>query len=181
MTHLERIDAIRAANLAPKGAPGAPDAVIDRLAHAARKMRPATLARLPEPRRSATLAALFGALERIAIDEALELFDQLVDQTVKDAAKAYVASRMRTLRDLDAAALVLAQAVESVLLEDWDDASLRQALAEIRSAAVENAIERTRHLARASLISAEPASGVSIATPITAHSTGSPATRSIPN
>ena len=148
MTHLERIDAIRAAALAPKAAPGAPDAVIERLAHAARKMRPAALARLPEPRRSATLAALFGALERIALDEALELFDQLVDQTVKDAAKAYVASRMRTLRDLDAAALILAQAVESVLLEERDDASLRQALAQIRSAAIENAIDRTRHLAR---------------------------------
>ena len=60
MTHLKRIDAIRAANLAPKDAPGAPDAVIERLAHAARKMRPAALARLPEPRRSATLAALFA-------------------------------------------------------------------------------------------------------------------------
>ena len=59
-------------------------------------MRPATLARLPEPRRSASLAALFGALEGIAIDEGLELFDQLIDQTVKDAARAYVASRMRT-------------------------------------------------------------------------------------
>ena len=148
MTHLERIDAIRAAGLAPKDAPDAPDAVIERLAHAARKIRPAALARLPEPRRSATLAALFGALERIALDEALELFDQLVDQTVKDAAKTYVASRMRTLRDLDAAALILAQAVESVLLEERDDASLRQALAQIRSAAIENAIERTRHLAR---------------------------------
>ena len=88
MAHLERIDAIRAANLAPKDAPGA---VIERLAHAARKMRPAALARLPEPRRSATLAALFGALERIALDEALELFDQLIDQTVKDAARAYTA------------------------------------------------------------------------------------------
>ena len=93
MAHLERIDAIRALNLAPTGAP---DAVVERLARSARKMRPATLARLPEPRRSASLAALFGALEGIAIDEGLELFDQLIDQTVKDAARAYVASRMRT-------------------------------------------------------------------------------------
>ena len=55
---------------------------------------------------------------------------------------------MRTLRDLDAAALILAQAVEFVFLEERDGASLRQALAEIGSAAIENAIERTRHLAR---------------------------------
>ena len=94
MAHLERIDAIRAVNLAPTGVPGAPDAVIERLARSARKMRPATLARLSEPRRSASLAALFGALEGIAIDEGLELFEQLIDQTVKDAARAYVASRM---------------------------------------------------------------------------------------
>ena len=67
MAHLERIDAIRAANLAPKDAPGAPDAVIERLVHAARKMRPAALARLPEPRRSATLAATLtpGQLRRL--------------------------------------------------------------------------------------------------------------------
>lgn len=66
MVHLQRIDAIRAVNLSPKGAPGSPDAVIERLARSARKMRPAALARLPEPRRSALLAALFGALEGIA-------------------------------------------------------------------------------------------------------------------
>ena len=148
MTHLERIDAIRAANLAPKDTPGAPDVVIERLARSARKMRPAALARLPEPRRSAMLAALFGALEGIALDEALELFDQLIAQTVKDAAKAYTASRMRTLRDLEAAALILAQAAEFVVLNESDDVSRQQALAAIGSARIEDAIERARRLAR---------------------------------
>ena len=149
MAHLQRIDAIRAVNLAPKGAPGAPEAVIERLARSARKMRPVTLARLPEPRRSALLVALFGALEGIAIDEGLELFEQLIDQSVKDAARAYVASRMRTLRDLDAAALILAQAAELMFLQESDDASLKQALAGVDPAEVEAAIERTRRLARA--------------------------------
>ena len=123
MTHLERIDAIRAVNLAPKDPPGAPDAVIERLARSARKMRPAALARLPEPRRSAILAALFGALEGIALDEGLDLFDQLIAQTVMGAAKDYTASRMRTLRDLDAAALILAHAAEVVFLNERDDSS----------------------------------------------------------
>ena len=74
--HLERLDAIRALGLAPEAAPAVPAAVIDRLACGARRMRGAALARLPEPRRTATLAALFHALEGIALDDALDLFDQ---------------------------------------------------------------------------------------------------------
>ena len=94
------------------------------------------------------LAALFGALEGIAIDEGLELFDQLIEQIVRDAARAYMAARMRTLRDLDAAALILAQAAELVFLKEGDDGSLQQALDEIDPARVEDAIERTRRRAR---------------------------------
>lgn len=150
--HLERIDAIREHNLAPTGDIGAPDAVIERLTRSARKMRPATLIRLPEPQRSAMLAALFGAMKRIALDEALDLFEKLIDETVKDAAKDYAATRMRTLRDLDAAALTLAQVGDFVLIDIEDDVLLRRArddlIAELGGGTVRNAIARARRLAR---------------------------------
>ena len=152
MTHLERIDAIRAQKLAPARDIGAPDAVIEKLARSARKMRPAALIRLPEPQRSATLAALFSAMEGIALDEAIELFDQLIAQTVKDAARDYAAARMRTLRDLDAAALTLARVGDFALINTEDDAMLRRAhdelIAELGGETIEDAIKRTRQLAR---------------------------------
>lgn len=150
--HLERIDAIREHNLAPTGAIGVPDAVIERLARSARKMRPATLIRLSEPQRSAMLAALFGAMEGIALDEALDLFEQLIDETVKMAAKDYAAKRMRTLRDLDAAALTLAQVGDFALIDIDDDAKLRSArddlIAELGAETVRAAIARINQLAR---------------------------------
>jgi len=152
MQHLKRIDTIRAHALAPTNDIGAPDAVVERLARSARKMRPATLIRLPEPRRSAMFAALFGTMEGIALDEAIDLFDQLVAGTVKDAAKDYAAMRMRTLRDLDKAALTLAQFGELALISVEDDAALRRArddlVANLGAETVKEAIERTQKLAR---------------------------------
>lgn len=152
LRHLERIDAIRAQKLAPNRDVGAPDAVVERLARSARKMRPATLIRLPEPQRLATLAALFGAMEGIALDEAIDLFDQLMGETVKMAAKDYAATRMRGLRDLDAAALTLAKFGDLALIETDDDAALRTArddlVVELGAETIRDAIQRAKRLAR---------------------------------
>jgi hypothetical protein len=70
-------------------------------------LKPANLAALHEPRRTATLAALFQTLEAAALDDAVELFDALVTDIFSQAEKAYRKSRLRSLRDLDAAATVL--------------------------------------------------------------------------
>lgn len=146
--HLERLDAIRALGLAPETAPALPAAVVDRLARAARRMRPTVLARLPEPRRTAMLAALFHALEGIALDDALDLFDQLVEQSVRDAACRYGIDRLRTLRDLDAAALLTAKAA-GVVVADEDHAAVRgRLLDEISTADIREAIDRIERLAR---------------------------------
>ena len=77
LRHLERIDAIRAHGLSLAMPP------ICRLPRSAGwRGRPApasrrTLAVLQEPRRTATLAALFQTLEAVALDDAVELFDAL--------------------------------------------------------------------------------------------------------
>lgn len=152
ISHLERIDAIREENLAPTGVMNVPDAVIERLARSARKIRPAALLRLPDPRRPATLAALFGAMEGIALDEAIELFDQLITQTGKNAARDYAAKRMRSLRDLDAAALILARVSGLALIDVSDEAGLLSArdelVTEIGTEKIRDAIDRTKQLAR---------------------------------
>ncbi|HST90649.1 MAG TPA: Tn3 family transposase, partial [Brevundimonas sp.] len=107
LRHLERIDAIRGHGLVLAPSADLPAAPLGRLARSARALKPASLAALHEPRRTATLAALFQTLEAAALDDAVELFDALVTDIFSQAEKAYRKSRLRSLRDLDAAATVL--------------------------------------------------------------------------
>jgi TnpA family transposase len=107
LRHLERIDAIRGHGLVLAPSADLPAAPLGRLARSARALKPASLAALQEPRRTATLAALFQTLEAAALDDAVELFDALVTDIFSQAEKAYRKSRLRSLRDLDAAAAVL--------------------------------------------------------------------------
>jgi hypothetical protein len=73
--HLERIDAIRSHGLGLAPSADLPAAPLGRLARSARALKPANLAALHEPRRTATLAGLFQTLEAAALDDAVELFD----------------------------------------------------------------------------------------------------------
>jgi TnpA family transposase len=107
LRHLERIDAIRGHGLGLAPSTDLPAAPLGRLARSARALKPASLAALQEPRRTATLAALFQTLEAAALDDAVELFDALVTDIFSQAEKAYRKSRLRSLRDLDAAATML--------------------------------------------------------------------------
>jgi TnpA family transposase len=105
----ERLCAIRAQTLRPTIPEGFPSATLLRLARFGHRVKPAVLAHLPEPRRTATLVALFHTLEATAQDDAVELFEALATEAVGDAAQAHQQARLRTLRDLDSAALKLAQ------------------------------------------------------------------------
>jgi TnpA family transposase len=98
-----------------------PAAPLGRLARSARTAKPANLAALHEPRRTATLAALFQTLEATAIDDAIELFDALATDIFTHAEEAHRKSRLRSLRDLDAAAIMLRDVGEHVVA-DGDDA-----------------------------------------------------------
>src|SRR5271166_3598631 len=71
--HLDRLDAIRAFNLRPSPPRGVPAATLERLARVARVGKPSAIAALQEPRRTATIAALFHTLEAAAQDDAAEL------------------------------------------------------------------------------------------------------------
>jgi TnpA family transposase len=126
--HLERIDAIRSLGLVPKPPGTIPATTIQRLARFARVARPSAILALPEPRRTATIAALFSTLEAAALDDAVELFEALVTDVVSEADTAHRKARLRTLRDLDAAALRLRDVVrlaiggEELPLDQWREA-----------------------------------------------------------
>jgi hypothetical protein len=83
--HLDRLEAIRAFDLRPSPPRGVPAASLERLARVARAGKPSAIAALQEPRRTATVAALFHTLEAAAQDDAAELAEALVTDLVKDA------------------------------------------------------------------------------------------------
>jgi TnpA family transposase len=133
LRHLERIDAIRAHGLSLAPATDLPAAPLGRLARSARTAKPANLAALHEPRRTATLAALFQTLEATALDDATELFDALATDIFTRAEEVHRKSRLRTLRDLDAAAVMLRDVGRHVVADEDDEmpvAEWKQALFE---------------------------------------------------
>src|SRR4051812_30970406 len=102
LRHLDRIDVIRGHGLGLAPFLDLPAAPLGRLARSARSAKLANLAALHEPRRTATLVALFQTLEATALDDAVELFDALAG-------------------DIDAAAIMLRDVGQHVV-SDEDDA-----------------------------------------------------------
>ncbi|MET0192752.1 MAG: Tn3 family transposase [Hyphomicrobiaceae bacterium] len=121
LRHLDRIDVIRGHGLGLAPFLDLPAAPLGRLARSARSAKLANLAALHEPRRTATLVALFQTLEATALDDAVELFDALAGDIVSQAEEAHRKSRLRSLRDLDAAAIMLRDVGQHVV-SDEDDA-----------------------------------------------------------
>ncbi len=118
LLHLDRLEAIRAFDLRPSPPKGVPAATLERLARVARAGKPSAIAALQEPRRTATVAALFHTLEAAAQDDAAELAEALLTDLVKDAEAAEKQARLRSLRDLDDAAILLRDMAALVFKED---------------------------------------------------------------
>jgi hypothetical protein len=76
-------------------------------------------------RRTATLLAFAQAFERTAMDDAIDLFDLLVTDIVRGAQHAGEKARLRTLHDLDAAALQLWEALQVLLDKAVEAAAIR--------------------------------------------------------
>lgn len=71
--------------------------------------------RLPPIRRLATLVAFIHCLEAKAIDDALDVLDMLLQSMFRKAVNDDKKKRLRTLKDLDQAAILLAKACKVVL------------------------------------------------------------------
>lgn len=116
--HLDRLDAIRAFDLRPVAPRGVPPMVIERLARVARQGKPSAIVALQEPRRTATIAALFYTLEAAAQDDAAELAEALMVDLNNDAEASARDERSRNQRELDAAAILLRELTRMVLEDD---------------------------------------------------------------
>lgn len=98
------------------------------LARFANTARVSVIRRLPESRRLATLVAFGGSLEAAALDDALDLLDILITEMFSGAARASDKARLRTIKDLDAAAIQLTQVCRLVLDGEVQDTEVRSAI-----------------------------------------------------
>ena len=104
---------------------------------------------MPDERRFATLLAFIRALEASAQDDVLDLFDLLVTRMFVDAIRKGREARLRSLRDLDAAALTLSKVCALVLDGAVTDGDLRATVfAAVPQAALEAAVAQVGSLTR---------------------------------
>ena len=124
---VSRLDEVRVLTLGLPAIDHVPPGRVTALARFATVAKAQAVARMPLERRTATLLAFVRTLEATAQDDVLDLFDIVVTALFTDAAKVGKKARLRTLRDLDAAALQLRQA-GGVLMDDAvDDGAVRGA------------------------------------------------------
>ena len=118
-----RLDEVRLLTAGLPAIDHMPPGRVAALARFATVAKAQAVARMPLERRTATLLAFVRTLEATAQDDVLDLFDIVVTALFTDAAKVGKKARLRTLRDLDAAALQLRRA-GGVLMDDavGDDA-----------------------------------------------------------
>jgi hypothetical protein len=144
LVRLEEIRALGVSNLDLSGVPPSRLKVLSAFAMTAKAQ---TLRRMRPDRRAATLLALVQALEGSAHDDALDLFDLLLRDLFATSERVGQRARLRTLRDLDAAALTLVEATAPLLSAELTDAELRTHLEQHR-ATIQAAMTQITSVAR---------------------------------
>jgi hypothetical protein len=105
-----------------------PTSRITNLARFAGTAKAQAIERLPDKRRIATLLAYVRTLEASAHDDVLDLFDVVVTDMFAAAKVAGQKDRLGSIRDIDAAALMLRQACAVLLDDDTPDRAVRRAV-----------------------------------------------------
>lgn len=143
-----RLEEIRAIGCGLPEVDRLPPGKVTALARFASVARAQAVARLPDDRRAATLLAFVRTLEASAGDDVIDLFDAVSTAMFAQASTAAKEARLRSLRDLDAAALKLRDAGLVILDETTPDAELRAAVfARVHHDAFAEAVERVSRLA----------------------------------
>ncbi|WP_245557680.1 DUF4158 domain-containing protein [Deinococcus peraridilitoris] len=125
---LDRLHTIRALGVSRIDLSDLPASRIAVLARQGLTLFAFSIANFGRDRRLATLLAFTQHLERRATDDALELFEALMQQQGLSVARKRTNERLRTLKDLDAAALLLRDAARLILDRSVPDGQLRTAV-----------------------------------------------------
>ncbi len=123
---LHRVDAIRLFEMEHLDLSFIPRGRLKALARHATTALVQHLRLLTQDRRIATLLAFTYTYLAVVHDDALDLFDALMRTAFSTATREGQQERLRTIHDLDAAALVLSEACQIVLDETQDPATLLQ-------------------------------------------------------
>jgi TnpA family transposase len=107
---LQRLQEIRALGVSRIDLSAVPPVRVQTLARFAAAARAQAIARMSPPRRQATLLAFAKVQEVTALDDVLDLLDQLVTAMLARVERGGQKRRLRSLKDLDAAALRLHEA-----------------------------------------------------------------------
>ena len=83
------------------------------------------IAEMPEPKRIAILVAFVKTFEVVALDDALEVLDQLTSEIISTAKRRVQKNQIRTLKDLDKSALALAEVCALILNDETNNDALR--------------------------------------------------------
>jgi TnpA family transposase len=122
---IQRLDEVRALGInipTPRKVP--PGRVLE-LARFASTAKATAIERLPPERRAATLVAFVHTLEASAQDDVLDLLDILLTGIFSEAVNEGKKARIRTIKDLDTAALQLCEVVLVMLDDDLPNSKVR--------------------------------------------------------
>jgi TnpA family transposase len=146
---LRRLEEIRALDVGSLSLEGVPAGRLKMLARQAAASWAPNLARFSEPQRLARLLAFARHYECVALDDALDLFDALMVLLQNRARAAGKKARLRSLRDIDPAAVLLAELAGVLLDESVGDANVRsKAFTRISRKRTRLAIETIQTLTR---------------------------------
>jgi TnpA family transposase len=144
---LARLEEIRALGVSALDLARIPPTRLKALAAYALTANAQTISRLTPDRRAATLLAFSRTLEVTAHDDALDVLDLLIHELLTTVERVGQQHRLRTLGDLDGAALMLADATTALLNPRLTAARLRTHLDQHR-AAMQAAIATIHRIAR---------------------------------
>lgn len=127
---LARLTEARQLDVGPLDLANVPTSRIKALAQYAVTTKAQNIASLTEQRRMATLVSFARQLAVTAQDDSLDVLDMLIRDLLARSVSSGKKARLRTLRDLDAAALSLAEISEKVITPAWTDEQVRTFLTE---------------------------------------------------
>lgn len=122
---INRLQTIRDLGISLPAATQIPSSRIVSLARFAHTAKLTAITRLPAERRLATLVAFLYSLEATAHDDVLGILEVLLQNLFGNAEKEQKKARLRSLKDLDHAANVLAEACKIILNKTIPDDELR--------------------------------------------------------
>lgn len=144
---LARLADVRALDVGSHTLEQVPASRVKALAQYAVTTKAQNIANLTEQRRTATLVSFARRLAVTAQDDALDVFDMLIRDLFARSVSSGKKARLRTLRDLDAAALSLAEIGEQLVTVEWTNEQVRTFLAD-REAKITEAVTTIYALAR---------------------------------